>query len=265
MSLPTKRFLPTAEPRKTDVARIADLPPLPDTSYDEFDGDDESDDSLDLGGAKVNASTSLKQMEFSLKQFATWIGQPNFSTFYKWKKVWLAGFLEKKHWSIIPGQKHLNQLRDGPLHWEMIVGDLLETLETWLPVENFDNAEWIRRQWVGMFLKKCESAVWQTRKKGRQGNKRPATAFGEHAGTQARGHVTEIPNTTFMVVIRRVPNGNNDQTSSNQLQAWYTDVRHWEELIDCIKNNCGLKEPYCLTAIYRCNLTQEELDEEYMG
>jgi hypothetical protein len=50
-----------------------------------------------------------------------------------------------------------------------------------------------------------------------------------------------------------------------QLQASYTDVRHWEELIDFIEKNCGPKEPYCLTALYKCNLTQEELDEEYMG
>jgi hypothetical protein len=29
--------------------------------------------------------------------------------------------------------------------------------------------------------------------------------------------------------------------------------------------NCDLKEPYCLTAIYKCNLQQDELDEKYMG
>jgi len=50
-----------------------------------------------------------------------------------------------------------------------------------------------------------------------------------------------------------------------QFQASYTDVRHWEELIDLIEKYCGPKEPYCLTALYKCNLTQEELDEEYMG
>jgi hypothetical protein len=50
-----------------------------------------------------------------------------------------------------------------------------------------------------------------------------------------------------------------------QLQASDTDVRHWEELIGCIEQNCGPNEPYCLTALYKCNLTQEELDEEYMG
>jgi len=52
ISLPTKRFQPPAEPRKTDVAGIADLPPLPELSYDEFDAAEESDNSLDLGGAE---------------------------------------------------------------------------------------------------------------------------------------------------------------------------------------------------------------------
>jgi hypothetical protein len=89
--------------------------------------------------------------------------------------------------------------------------------------------------------------------------------LGEHAAKKARGNVRGLPNTTFMVVIRRVPNGNNDPTSSMQLQASFTDVRHWEELVDFIEKNCGPKEPYCLTALYKYNLTQEELDEEYMG
>ena len=68
-----------------------------------------------------------------------------------------------------------------------------------------------------------------------------------------------------MIVICRVPNGKSDRTSSIQLQAQYTDGRHWEELIDLIKKNCCPKEPYYMTAIYKFNLTQEEWDEEYVG
>jgi hypothetical protein len=102
ISLPTKRFHPAAEPHRTDVAEIADLPPLPGISYDPFNADVESDDSSDLGGAEGKAPTSLKQTEFSLKQFAKRMGQPNFSAFNKWNKVWVAGFLKKKHQSIVP-------------------------------------------------------------------------------------------------------------------------------------------------------------------
>ena len=61
-----------------------------------------------------------------------------------------------------------------------------------------------------------------------------------------------------MVVIRRVPNGNNDPTSSMQFQASYTDVRHWEELFDFIEKNCGPKEPYCLTVLYKCNFISND-------
>ena len=68
-----------------------------------------------------------------------------------------------------------------------------------------------------------------------------------------------------MVVIHPVPNGNNEQTCSNQFQACYTDVRHWDELIDLNQPNCSPKAPYCLTATYKCNLSQEELEEEYKG
>jgi len=40
------------ESRKTDVVRIAELPPLPEMSYDDNDADDESDDSSDLGAGE---------------------------------------------------------------------------------------------------------------------------------------------------------------------------------------------------------------------
>jgi hypothetical protein len=40
ISFPTKRFLPPAELQKTEVPRIADLPPLPEISYDQYDADD---------------------------------------------------------------------------------------------------------------------------------------------------------------------------------------------------------------------------------
>jgi len=137
----------------------------------EYDADYESNNSSDLGGAKGKAPISLKQMEFSLKQFAKTMRQPNFSACNKWKKVWVAQFLEKKHRSIIRGQNHPKQLRDGPLHRETAVAEFLETFETWLPLENFNNAQWIRRQWVQMFLKKCASEVQEVRKKGRRGRR----------------------------------------------------------------------------------------------
>jgi hypothetical protein len=261
----TKRFMQAALPRKTDIAEIANLPPLAEISYDEFDADHESDDSSDLGGAEGKAPTRLKYTEFSLKQFAQRMGQPNFSEFNNWKKVWVAGFLEKKHRSIIPGLNHFKHQRDGPLHWEMAVADFLETFEKWLPLENFANAKWIRRQWEETFRKTCASKVRMVKNKRRGCKKRPAMDWGEHAGKNLKGNVSELPSTTFMVVIHRVPNGNNDPTSSMQFQPSYTDVRHWEELIDFIEKNCGPKEPYRLTVVYKCNLTQEELDKEYMG
>jgi hypothetical protein len=78
-----------------------------------------------LGGAEGKATFSLKQTEFSLKQYAKRMGQPNFSAFNKWKIVWVAGFVEKKNRSIIRGQNHLKQLRNGPQHWEKAIADFL--------------------------------------------------------------------------------------------------------------------------------------------
>jgi hypothetical protein len=68
----------------TETRVVADAP---DIFYDQYDADYESDDSSDMGGAEGNAKISLKQKEFFLKQFGKSMGQPNFSTFNKWKKV----------------------------------------------------------------------------------------------------------------------------------------------------------------------------------
>jgi len=146
ISLPTNQFLPPAELPRRDVARIEDLPPWPEISYTKYDANDESDNFSDLGCAECKPPVSLKQTQFSLKQFAKTMGQANYSTFNQRKKVWVSGFLEKKHHSIIWGLNLFKQLRDGPLHWETAVADCLQTFETWLPLNIFDNAEWICRQ-----------------------------------------------------------------------------------------------------------------------
>ena len=110
-------------------------------------------------------------------------------------------------------------------------------------VGNVDHAERIQQLCVEIFLKKCASEDREARKRGRRGNKRPATDLGKRVGKIGRGNVPELPNTTFSVVISRVPNGNNDQTSSIQLHTTYMDVRHWEELIDFIKKIGSPKDP----------------------
>jgi len=123
--LSTKRFQLPAELPKTDDASIAELPPSPGMSHDDCDADDESDDSSDLGGAEGKLPVSLKQTEFSLKQFGKRMGHANYSWFNKCKKIWLARFLQQKHWSIIRGQNRLKQLQDWPLHWETAVAVFL--------------------------------------------------------------------------------------------------------------------------------------------
>jgi len=49
-----------------------------------------------------------------------------------------------------------------------------------------------------------------------------------------------------------------------QLQPWYTDGRHWEELIDFIDINGVPKEPYIMTSMFKCTLEQANLEGEYM-
>jgi hypothetical protein len=89
--------------------------------------------------------------------------------------------------------------------------------------------------------------------------------LGQHASNKATSNYPELPNTMFIIVICRVANGNDIVLSPNQLQATYTDVRHWEELIDVINKNGQPKAPYTLTSRFKCTLQKDELNKEYTG
>ena len=264
ISLLARRFQPQAEPQQTDVADIAELTPLPEMFQDEYDAADECDDSSDLGGAEGQRPISPKQTESSLKQSGKRMGQANHSAINKWKKVWVVGLLEKKHRSIIRGQNRSKQVRDGPLHWGMVVAVCLATFENLLPLVNLDNGGWIPQQWVEMFLKKCASEIREVMKTGLRGNKRLAMDLGELTGKKARSNPPELPNTMFTVMIHWVSNGKDMVLAPKQLQASYTDVRHWEKLVDFIDKNGGPKEPYILTSMFKCTLEQDKLEEDYM-
>jgi len=193
------------------------------------------------------------------------MGQANYSAFNKCKRLWVVGFLEKKHQSMIRGQNRWKKVWDGPLHREMAVADRLASFKNWLLLICSDSSEWIRRQWDGMFLMKCASEMPEARKEGRQGNTWPVTHLGVRRGTKARSNLPEVPTTMFTVVIRWVSNGNDFILAPKQLQASYPDVGQWEELVDFIDKNGGPQELYILTSMFKCILEQEELDEEYMG
>jgi len=66
-------------------------------------------------------------------------------------------------------------------------------------------------------------------------------------------------------MICQVLNGDDDNASGKQLKATYRDLLHFEELIESMETNCGLKEHYCLTALYKYTSKQVQLDEQYMG
>jgi len=66
-------------------------------------------------------------------------------------------------------------------------------------------------------------------------------------------------------MIHWVSNGKDMVLAPKQLQASYTDVRHWEELVDFIDKTGRPKEPYILRSMFKCGLEQDELEDEYMG
>ena len=117
--LKSNRFQSTVKWQKTDVTRIQDLNPFTEVFYDKYNTDNVISNSLAFGGVEVTIPLRLNQTDFSLKQFAKRMEQPNYSTFNKWKKVWVARCLEKKHCIIIKQYNWFTLARDRPLNWEM--------------------------------------------------------------------------------------------------------------------------------------------------
>ena len=81
----------------------------------------------------------------------------------------------------------------------------------------------------------------------------------------SRSNLPELPNTTFTVMIHWVSNCKDMVLAAKQPQASYSDVRHWEELVDFIDKNRGPKQPYILPSMFKCTLAQDKSEEEYMG
>jgi len=136
---PMNQFLPSAELRTIDVGAFADQLSLLGGSYAIYNTDDQSDILSDMGAAEGTAPISQMQPVFYSKQFAKRMGESNFITFNRWKKVWVSGFLGKKHQSIIQGQNHLTQLWDRPLYRVTVVADMIMTFQSWLQVEYFNS------------------------------------------------------------------------------------------------------------------------------
>lgn len=116
-----------------------------------------------------------------------------------------------------------------------------------------------------MNLKKCASKIWKARKQGRQGNKRPVTVVGEYTRRNMSGNLPELPHIRFHIVIGQLSNPYDIVQFPNQLPTLYTNVKHWEELIDFIHNNGGQKEVYTLTLMFKFSVTQDKLNEYYIG
>ena len=156
--------------------------------------------------------------------------QLNFSASSKWENIWAAESLKKKHPSVTRRQNRLNVVRNWSLHWERAVADCLATFETWPPLVNFHKAEWIRWQWMDLFLKKRASDILEAGKNGNWGNKRPATDFGDRVGKEARSNLPELPNTIFTVIIHWVSNVKDmvmpPNSSNPRIQMWGTG-RSW--------------------------------------
>jgi hypothetical protein len=89
--------------------------------------------------------------------------------------------------------------------------------------------------------------------------------LGERTGKMARSNLSELPNTTFTVMTRWVSNGMHVVLATKQLHYSYTNMMHWEELVDFMDKNGGSKDPFSITIMFKCTLEKAELVSEYVG
>jgi hypothetical protein len=130
---------------------------------------------------------------------------------------------------------------------------------------DLDNAEWIRWQWVEMFLTTCAQEIRQAMNQGRRLNNGLVTDLGEWAGKKERRNLSELPNTTFTDVISWLSNGMDFILDPTQLETSYTAVRRRESLVDFINKNGSPKDSYLLILIFKRTLEQSQLDKQYIG
>jgi len=121
-----------------------------------------------MGAAEGKVPISLKQREFTLKQFAKWMGHSNYSAFNKWKKLRVAGFLEKMDCGITRGHNNFYQLQDEPLHREIVVEDIVVIFENRLLLDPVHTAGWNQWQCIESVVKKCASPGKRFGKQRRQ-------------------------------------------------------------------------------------------------
>jgi hypothetical protein len=89
------RFVLPAETWKSAVRGIADLAPLPELTYNEYDAADESDNSSGWGSVECKPPISLKHTEFSLKQFAKEYDSLTLVHSTSGRKYWWQNFSRK--------------------------------------------------------------------------------------------------------------------------------------------------------------------------
>jgi len=216
-------------------------------------------------GLKAKPQLAWSKWNFHWSNLPKGWGSPTLVPSTSGRKYGWLGFLRRSISPLSRDRTVGNRCEMDPCagRWRLQIFWTLSTpsflWKTSIMLNGFGNNVW-RCSWGNLQVRFGRWGKWEG-----EATSKPATDLGERAGNKARGNVPELPNKTCRVVIRRVPNSNNDRTSTVQFQASYTDVRHWEELIDFIETNCSPKEPSCLTGLYKSNLTQEELDEEDMG
>jgi len=114
ISHPTKRFLPPVEQRKRDVACIADLAPLTENDYHDYDADDESDDSSDLGAIEGKPQSVWSNSNSPWSNLPKRWGRPTIVHSTSGRNYGWLGFSRKSIGPISGGRSDWNSLEMDP-------------------------------------------------------------------------------------------------------------------------------------------------------
>jgi hypothetical protein len=143
--------------------------------------------------------------------------------------------------------------------WEAALSDFIQCYEEFLPLDQFDDSESIRHNWIHHFIRNICNRVRETatgtvqgdKKKGKGGGgKRKAEGSSdERPPKQPNIEVADIQNKSFVVQVRR------DATSGTLFRS-FQELEEYSHLLKSIAK-AKPKGQFSLQTVYRCQLSEE--------
>lgn len=238
------------------------------------DGTGDGKKPASVTGAKVSTGQLMVKMgQVPTKKGGKEGGVPTRAEASKFEGHVRHEWLLPRHPQCIMGPIRLRMRRIGGRTgyelWEAAISDFISCYEEFLPLEQFDDNESIRHDWIHHFIRnlcnRLRETATGTEKAQKKKKKRKASGSSEEPPPK-RPHiqVADIPNKSFVVRVR------GDAVPGSPFHA-FQGLEEFSELLKWIAK-AKPKGPFTLETNYRCQLSEEAAQdagvtagEEFVG